>query len=186
MSGEGPAYCPYYCEENLWQLAADPRVGPGLRRVLLVSNLESRVALWNQRAGAPDADGLVVWDYHVILTNTHAGATVVWDLDTTLGAPVPWSRYLASTFRGAPEPFSPMFRVLDAEVYRRVFSSDRRHMRDDAGAYQQPPPTWPPIGSGHTLPGLLDFTHKEPGEVVDLPGLVALPGLQLSRPNTGR
>ncbi len=164
-----PKYCPYYCEENLWHLAVDPRVGKGTRHVLLISNAERRVALWQQRAGAEEHGGLVVWDYHVVLVCEG----VVWDLDTTLGAPVPLASYLPETFRGSPPRFAPMFRVMEADVYRKAFASDRRHMRADDGTFQKPPPSWPLIGDGHTLDVLLDFERGEPGVVVDLPGLVA-------------
>lgn len=163
-----PAYCPFYCEENLWHLAADPRVGEGRRRILLISNAERTVALWQQRAGAEAQERLVVWDYHVVL----ACARQIWDLDTTLGAPVPAGAYLSETFRGAPERFAPRFRVMDADVYRDAFASDRRHMRAADGGFHKPPPPWPPIGEGHTLETLLDFQRREPGVVVDLAGLV--------------
>lgn len=163
-----PKYCPFYCEENLWHLAADPRVGEGTRHVLLISNAERKVALWQQRAGAEDQGGLVVWDYHVVLVCDDA----VWDLDTTLGAPVPLVAYLPGTFRGAPPRFAPMFRIMEADVYRQAFASDRRHMRAHDGTFHKPPPPWPPIGDGHTLEALLDFERSEPGVVVDLPGLV--------------
>lgn len=169
-----PAYCPFYCEENIWHLAADPRVGEGPRHVLLISNGGQRVALWGQRSGAEESGGLVVWDYHVILTCGTGPDAVVWDLDTTLGAPVPLGAYLAESFRGAPEPFLPMFRVVPADVFRDRFASDRRHMRDDDGAFIRPAPSWAPIGSGHTLEMWLDFECNEPGKVLDLPGLVTL------------
>jgi len=170
----GPAYCPFYCEENIWHLAADPRVGEGQRRVLLISNRSHRVALWGQRSGAADTGGLVVWDYHVILTCGDGPDAVVWDLDTTLGAPVPLGPYLDQTFRGAPEPFLPMFRVIGADTFRDRFRSDRRHMRGEDGAFIEPAPPWPPVGPGHTLETWLDFECDQPGELVELPGLVAL------------
>ena len=165
-----PAYCPFYCEENIWHLAADPRVGDGARRVLVISNPERRVALWNQRAGSDDDDGLVVWDYHVVLLCQMR----VWDLDTTLGLPSPASVYFPHTFRGAPAPFAPQFRVMDAAAYRRVFASDRRHMREPGGGFVREPPAWPPIGEGHVLEQLIDLAVPEPGVIVDLPGLVGL------------
>ncbi|MCR9160090.1 MAG: hypothetical protein ACE37F_37795 [Nannocystaceae bacterium] len=168
-----PRYCPFYCEENVWHLANDPQVGQGPRHVLLISNAARQVALWQQRAGAAENGGLVVWDYHVVLTC----AAKVWDLDSRLAQGVVLAEYLAQTFRGAPERFAPAFRVMPAEVYRDALASDRRHMRAEDGAYRQPPPPWPAIGQGHTLDALLDFERGEPGVVVDLPGLVAyLPG----------
>lgn len=48
------------------------------------------------------SDGLVVWDYHVILTQTPGNQavgtsvdkpTLVWDLDTTLPFPCEFKRY---------------------------------------------------------------------------------------------
>lgn len=171
-----PAYCPYYCEENIWHLAADARVGQGPRHVLLISNLGHRVALWGQRSGSGDTDGLVLWDYHVILTHGMGAQARVWDLDTTLGMPLPLRAYLAQTFRGAPAPFAPSFRVIEADAYRVGFGSDRRHMQDEQGAFLQPPPVWPPIGKDHVLPAWLDFERDKPGTVVDLPGLVTLLG----------
>lgn len=171
-----PLYCPYYCEENIWHLAADARVGQGPRHVLMISNPGRRVALWGQRSGAAETGGLVVWDYHVVLTLGTGAQAVLWDLDTTLGAPIPLPAYLAQTFRGAPEPFTPRFRVLEADAYRERFGSDRRHMRDEDGGFLQPPPQWPPIGEKSVLAAWLDFERDEPGIVVDLPGLVALLG----------
>ncbi len=177
---EGPAYCPFYCEENLWHLAADPEVGEGTRHVLLISNAEHKVALWQQRAGAEDQGGLVVWDYHVVLVV----GTAVWDLDSELGAPAPAPRYFAETFRPVPERFAPRFRVMDASDYREAFASDRRHMRGPDGSFVQPPPPWDPIGMSRigsakalTLDALRDPSNEEPGEVVDLPGLIRLLGL---------
>ncbi len=171
-----PAYCPFYCEENIWHLAADPRVGEGPRRVLLISNPRRTVALWGQRSGTEDTGGLVVWDYHVILTCGAGPDAVVWDLDTTLGTAVPLNHYLSQTFQGAPEPFVPLFRVTQADVFRDRFTSDRRHMRGEDGAFLRTPPAWPPVGPGHTLDAWLDFECDQPGQVLDLPGLVALLG----------
>lgn len=38
-----------------------------------------QVPLWNQRAGR--VDGLVCWDYHVLLLQRTPAGTLVWDLD---------------------------------------------------------------------------------------------------------
>jgi len=165
-----PSYCPFYCEENIWWLAADDRVGAGRRQVVVISNPERKVALWSQRAGLEAQQGLVVWDYHVVL----ACDEMLWDLDSALGVPVPLSGYLPATFRGAPPAFQPSFRVLDAEVYRETFASDRRHMRGEDGGFVRTPPRWPPLGDGHRLPDLLDFDRPGPGQVVDVEGLVRL------------
>ena len=45
----GPAYQPYYCEENIWRLAQDPRCGDGERLVALITNRSGQFAMWHQR-----------------------------------------------------------------------------------------------------------------------------------------
>ena len=168
------AYQAYYCEENLWHLATDPRVGGKPRHVVIVTNAAKTVAVWGQRAGVEGGreDGLVVWDYHVVLVAGLGADAVVWDLDAVGGAPMPALDYLCATFRAAPPAYAPSFRWMTAEDYRDALHSDRRHMKADDGTWLQPVPSWPRIGTGHTLPALLDLTVKKPGEVLDLPGLV--------------
>lgn len=148
-------YAPFWCEENAWHLCVDPRIGEDAH-VVVISNAARAVALWRQRAaeqpGAP-----VLWDYHVIVVAQHEGATTVWDLDTTIGFGIEAARYRAETFVVPTRAvLQPRFRVLAAAEYRERFASDRRHMRDRAGGWQQPPPEWPPIGTGHTLDALID------------------------------
>ncbi len=162
-----PRYQAYYCEENAWHLCADPQLADARVEVAIVSNAERSVALWQQRA-ATRADAPVVWDYHVLLFAMTTSEWRAWDLDTTLAFPIDAARYLAGTFRPVPPQLSPRFRVLAADEYRRVLASDRRHMRDDAGGWLQPPPPWPPIGDGHTLPELLDLERASPGEWLTL------------------
>jgi hypothetical protein len=51
-----------------------------------------------------------------------------------------------------PARFQPRFAVIAAEDYVGRFGSDRAHMRDAKGRWQQPPPRWPAItGAGLTL-----------------------------------
>ena len=153
---------PYWCEENVWHLVADPRLGPGTREVAIITNADRRVALFHQRASTMP-DGLVVWDYHVVAFAQAADGWQAWDLDTTLGFPVPALEYLERTFPPALDAtWQPMFRIVAAAEYRARFGSDRSHMRDAAGAWQQPPPSWPAIGTTHSLPRLLDLA--DPGE----------------------
>lgn len=149
---------PYWCEENAWHLCVEPRLGADAH-VVVISNPTRTVALWQQRA-APRRGVPVVWDYHVIVASRDpVGGARVWDLDTMLGFPVPIDAYLAQTFCAGVDPkLLPRFRVLAALEYRARFASDRRHMRDADGGWQQPPPPWPPIGEGHVLDALLD-TH---------------------------
>jgi hypothetical protein len=69
-----------------------------------------------------------------------------------------------------------MFRVVRTAAFLRTFASDRSHMRDETGAFREPPPPWPAIGqeSGprSNLEAFLDMTQQEIGRVLDLPGLV--------------
>jgi protein N-terminal glutamine amidohydrolase len=141
-------YQPYYCEENVWHLAGESALAGLEPAALFISNAERSVALWEQRAGRP-ADGLVIWDYHVVLlARAEPGDWKVWDLDTRLGLPVTVDEWLGRTFRPLPAGltgYAPRFRIVEGEAYRAEFSSDRAHMRSDDGAWTQPPPPWPPI-----------------------------------------
>lgn len=104
--------------------------------------------MWNQRACASPEEP-VLWDYHVILL-FNAKDDLEWqvyDLDTVLGAPISLNEYMISTFGNVsiPEEFRPYFRVIDAEEFARVFSSDRSHMLAADGQWQVPPPPWEAI-----------------------------------------
>jgi hypothetical protein len=168
------AYAAYWCEENVWHLCADARVGEGERTVALVTNAARTVALWHQRAASVQP---VVWDYHVLLFAGRGAAARAWDLDSTLGAPIDAADYLARSFRPCAIDLQPRFRVLAGASYRDALASDRRHMRAEDGSWRAPPPSWPTIGHGHTLDRLLDLDAPTPGEIVDLAGLRARLGL---------
>lgn len=161
----GARYAPYYCEENVYWLARedlDARPPGGDARVVLISNPRRTVAVGAQRAGRGPAR-VVVWDYHAIYLRDGQ----VYDLDSVLPCPAPLGEYCAATF---PEPlresggaYVPVFSVIPARDYLDAFSSDRSHMRDENGAYLQPPPPWPPIfcpQQGTTLFALLDGEHE--------------------------
>ncbi|HET6582698.1 MAG TPA: hypothetical protein VFG69_04610 [Nannocystaceae bacterium] len=159
---------PYWCEENVWHLCADPRVRDGVAEVAVVTNADRRVALLHQRA-SPRPDGLVVWDYHVLLCSQTDEGWLAWDLDTTLGWPLAAGDYLARTFPPALDPsWQPSFRIVVRDAYVRDFASDRSHMRGPDGAWLQPPPPWPAIGRGHSLPRLLDLADASAGPWLDL------------------
>jgi hypothetical protein len=165
---------PYWCEENVWHLCADARFAAGRAEVAIITNADRRVALFHQRA-SPRSDGLVVWDYHVILFAAEAnGPWCAWDLDTTLGWPVRALDYLERTFPPQLDPtFAPRFRVLVAADYRVGFGSDRRHMRTPAGEWLQAPPPWPAIGATHELPRYLDTDDCTFAPWLDVSELVA-------------
>ena len=173
-----PSYWPFYCEENVWHLAA--RVGEG-RGAAFLSNRDREVALWGQR-GAETPELPVVWDYHVILLAHAEGGWEVWDPESVLGLPVDAGRYLDVTFLGSaflPAGLRPSFRLVPASLYREVLASDRRHMRRDDGSYLHPPPPWPEIGEGSNVARFADMDADFLGEVVDLAGLRRRLGLAL-------
>lgn len=159
------SYQSCFCEENIWQLIVDPRLGEGPRRVVFLSNEGPHIALWRQRAGDPQFDELVVWDYHVIAIVGEGAGARVWDLDSSLGLDVPLAAYRTETFRPCAPAFSAMARSVEASVFRAEFSSDRRHMRDESGAFRQPPPPWPLIGGGHNLDKFIDPSADFLGDV---------------------
>lgn len=151
-------YAPFYCEENIWHLAADRRAAGLASTVALVTNPDRTCVLWNQRAAGPPG-AHIVWDYHVIALARDPGGAARWqvlDLDTHLGLPVDLADYAAATFAPPgrlPAQFEPRFRLIPDEDWLARFSSDRAHMRTPDGGWQKPPPPWPPI---HT-PGAPNF-----------------------------
>lgn len=171
MSERADHDAPYWCEENVWHLCADARVQDRVAEVAVVTNADRRVALLHQRA-SPRPDGLVVWDYHVLLFSQEGEAWLAWDLDTTLGFPVSAREYLARTFPPAPDPtWQPRFRIVDRDAYVREFGSDRSHMRGPDDEWLQPPPPWPAIGRGRSLPRLLDLADASAGQWLDIDAL---------------
>lgn len=171
---------PFYCEENVWQLGSAAVVGdPVERYVVFVSNAQRQCALWAQRA-SDRPDGLVIWDYHVVLVaRSDEGGFQVWDVDSRFGYPVALAHWLLGTFPHAvPPAFIPGFRVVPFGDYVRVFASDRSHMRRSDGTWQAPPPTWPMItGDDATSPtNLMRFVDVESdflGERLSLEALLA-------------
>lgn len=175
MTSSDHAYCAYYCEENIWQLCADPRVLGRPRAALVISNPARTVAVGCQRA-APRPDLPVVWDYHVVLAARGPLGFEIWDLDSTLGMPLALLDYLRRSFgwpHGFAAPYDARFRVIEAARYREVLCTDRSHMRDASGHYRVPPPPWPAIGTGANLMRLVDMNDPIAGEVVALSELPA-------------
>lgn len=175
----GLRYAPYFCEENVWQLAHERAGQAGERLVVFVLGADPRrptVAVWRQRAaaGAP----FVIWDYHVVLFEraTPDADWQVWDHDSTIGTPAGATAYLAGTFPQELSGLAPRFRVMEAGEFLRAFSSDRRHMRSPDGGELRPFPPWPPILDAerrHLLPRFLDVRDAFIGELCDLAGLQA-------------
>ncbi|ERN00280.1 hypothetical protein AMTR_s00107p00024990 [Amborella trichopoda] len=149
-------YTPCYCEENvyflckeLWKAKVADSEGRDLF-VVFISNADRQVPFWCQKSGK-GADGLVVWDYHVICvqrSGEDSDSIQVWDLDSKLPFPVTLSRYINEAIRPL-FPLNPkfrrLFRVVHAPIYLRSFASDRRHMKDNQGNWISSPPLYQPI-----------------------------------------
>lgn len=136
----------------------------------LLSNAKRLCALWNQRAGmAPEEP--VLWDYHVIMLLKTSGWHV-YDLDSLLPAPTPFTQYLNGTFRQnlSQEEYRPLFRIIDADEFVTAFSSDRSHMLTAEGHWLVPPPPWTPIfrNGSSNLMELIDLQKPSPGSVMTL------------------
>jgi len=164
-------YQPFYCEENAWWLCVEPDLGQGPRYVVFIANHAGLCLFLNQRAAPPGEP--IGWDYHCVVVD---GAGRIWDLDTRLGLPLPGRDWLAGSMpfaaRLRPE-LAPWFRLVPAPDYRRDFASDRSHMRLPDGRWQDPPPPWPEIGQGMTLPDYLHLSGDGPGELLDVGGFTA-------------
>lgn len=141
-------YTENYCEENVFHMAGDPRFGSAFKFVVFISNQDRRIAMTNQRSRP---DGVVIWDYHVILL-ARFSLWEVWDLDTALAFPSPASDYLTASFPpDVPDAFAPLFRLVPADTFVAEFASDRRHMKSVSGGFVSAPPQWaairPELGS---------------------------------------
>lgn len=167
-------YAPFYCEENIWHLANDRHI----QGVAFISNPRRQVACFAQ--GRSKTGEVMVWDYHVIgFGIDSATATLsVWDPDSTLPCPCPALRYLAATFPKLPAKFehvAPWFRMCTAAQFVATFTSDRRHMRNPNGSWQQPPPPWPCIEiagqPAHSLDAFVDMSGASdaPGTALHAP-----------------
>ncbi len=167
-------YHPYYCEENIWRLCANTSLKDLERMVVFISNPGKTCAMWHMKA-ARDCDSIVAWDYHVILLARKPGKTwQVYDLDTDLGVPVDAEHYLDKSFRpDTLETLQPMFRLVDADLFQELFSSDRSHMATSSQADPKNPPEWSPIFNG-LQSNLFQFVDMEKPFVGDVMNLAQL------------
>ena len=140
------AYCSFYCEENVWQLAKaiSECEGEFKGAVLFFLNAGSFVAMKNQVAFENGSIGF--WDYHVVLLDSQN--QLIYDLDSRLGCPVSAKLYFAETFPDQNElvpEVRAMVRSIPIREYVSRFSSDRSHMVDSDGVAREPFPQWPAI-----------------------------------------
>lgn len=169
-----PQYHPYYCEENIWHLNREPALADVPRVVLVMTNAQRAMAIWNQRI-ATVPGGVVLWDYHVVLAGELGGHWLIFDLDSQLPCPCAVGTYLRGSFSllpRIPPEFHPLVRLVDAERYDQEFASDRSHMQGPRG-FRKPVPPWPTIGEGHCLPQLLDLDDPSFGPFLELEQLEA-------------
>lgn len=175
-------YQPYYCEENIWQLARelsaqrgapkDAKRGEEKADVWFLLNKNQSVATAQQRA--VEESSFVIWDYHVVYHSLSQG---VFDLDTRCPFPCSVDAYLEASFLSIAtvisEDYLPYFRVLPASEYLSLFSSNREHMLDEGGYYLQPPPEWATIGDGSNLALFIDFDNQSLGQILSLEQLIS-------------
>lgn len=107
-------------------------------------------------------------DYHVIFVHSTRAETSVYDLDSRLGFPCEFGRYVESTFRDDRQLrpcFRRWFRVVPAELYLSEFASDRHHMMKD-GQWLKPPPDYAPIKTDRSSHNLDLFISMKPHDQV--------------------
>ncbi|RMZ57717.1 hypothetical protein APUTEX25_001917 [Auxenochlorella protothecoides] len=85
---------------------------------LFITSHTRLTPVWRQ-AASQHANGLVLWDYHVVaLHRQQEGDCLVWDMDR-------------------------VFRMVSGQALTSRFESDRSHMRSESGGWSAPPPPWP-------------------------------------------
>lgn len=162
-------YQAFYCEENIWHLCQEPQFTGREPTAAFVSNARRATPVWHQRAAPPGEP--VVWDYHVILLARADDAWEVWDLDTTLGLPVPVRDYAEQALAAGrlPPEWAQELRLVAAQEFMATFGSDRSHMRTPEGQWTAPPPSWEPIGGGvMNLWQFVDMRSDIAGEVLSV------------------
>ncbi|XP_053106607.1 protein N-terminal glutamine amidohydrolase isoform X2 [Hemicordylus capensis] len=171
-----------HSEENVWKLCEfiQNRNQYPLEEfyAVFISNDRKMVPLWKQQAGCGDQP--VIWDYHVVLLHTSSrGQNFIYDLDTVLPFPCPFDTYVEEAFKSDsiihPE-FRRKVRVVRADVYLKMFASDRSHMKDASGNWLKTPPPYPCIETADFMMNLNDFISMNPGvgwgSVLPLPDFV--------------
>ncbi|KAK6149145.1 hypothetical protein DH2020_016670 [Rehmannia glutinosa] len=160
-------HTPYYCEENVYLLCkklSEDGIAKSDSSDLYV------IPLWHQKA-SHRADGVILWDYHVICVQKRKESNLphlVWDLDSSLPFPSPLATYVAETVRPSFQLFSEfqrVFRIVHAPIFLRSFASDRRHMKDSAGNWVNPPPSHEVIvaedGTTHNLNEYMEMSSVD-------------------------
>ncbi|KAL6505967.1 hypothetical protein OROHE_022686 [Orobanche hederae] len=147
------SHTPYYCEENVYFLCKK-LVDDGIAK----SDGSDLIPLWHQKA-SHRADGK---------RKESNLPHLVWDLDSSLPFPSPLPTYVAETIRPSFKLFSEfqrVFRIVHAPIFLRSFASDRRHMKDSAGNWLNPPPSYEAIvaqdGTTHNLNEYMEMSSSD-------------------------
>jgi len=126
-------YTALFCEENIWHLA-NKLIQQGAESselsIAFISNNRQQTVIFNQRSAKSHIP--VIWDYHVILVQKSSTETLIYDFDSLSNFPEVAEQYLETSFpdeKNIPEEYQAHFRIVDAQTYIRLFSSDRSHMR---------------------------------------------------------
>ncbi|XP_024980722.1 protein N-terminal glutamine amidohydrolase isoform X2 [Cynara cardunculus var. scolymus] len=149
-------HTPSYCEENVYllckKLCADGVADVSDLFVVFISNENKHIPLWHQKA-SHRADGIIIWDYHVIcIQRRKEGKAVdlVWDLDSSLPFPSTLPSYVSESIRPSFELFSEF---------------QRRHMKDSEGNWTSPPPEYQVLvaedGTVHNLNEYINMSTKD-------------------------
>lgn len=104
IAPEDCTYTACYCEENVYKLihklVSEGHAAYEDLWAVFISNPGKVVPLYKQKSSGSMDDGLVFWDYHVVLVHCYQRTEyVVWDLDSTLGFPCPFDVYVASALQ---------------------------------------------------------------------------------------
>ena len=169
-------YTSCYCEENVWKLCEKIQNTMGLNGLLreekafavFISNDNRTIPLWHQSSGDETKEGLVIWDYHVILVIKENPKSMVFDLDTRLPYPSSFNEYSRHTFskheeENMREQFHRKFRVIPIREFLENFASDRSHMKDRNGDWIKQPPEYPCIKTKDSTNNIQRFISMENG-----------------------
>ncbi|BFZ62164.1 Protein N-terminal glutamine amidohydrolase [Saitoella coloradoensis] len=121
-------YTPFYCEENIYNLARtiaekNPAAINSTYAVFL-SNPQQTVPVWFMRLNKDRPGYPVIWDYHVFLVHKTTLGSYVYDFDTTLPFPVAFAAHYEATFAPEvelPKRFHRLFRIIPALAQRDIF-----------------------------------------------------------------
>mmetsp|Transcript_21153 Transcript_21153/g.58819 ORF Transcript_21153/g.58819 Transcript_21153/m.58819 type:complete len:250 (+) Transcript_21153:204-953(+) len=192
---------PCYCEENVWRLAyrklhgqhqPDPQTTNNdcSYFVAFVSNPRKCVPMFEQ-LGARDRETPVFWDYHVILfmcqvEDSGTPSAFVLDIDSHLPYPCSLEKYMDVVFPNHTEwkdEYQPYFRVIDATVYLRNFSSDRSHMFNrETSTWNARPPQYDCILPSGVKDEISSNSNKDPCTITTLQRYMTISAEDISGP----